>query len=46
MSKQKIASEKNTIVKEAVNLAEMKVAQTQAQVKMYVRALTHIVPSA
>lgn len=31
----KVASDKNSKMKEAMKVAEMKVAQTQAQVKMY-----------
>ena len=35
LSKHKAASDKNSKMKEAMKVAEMKVAQTQAQVKMY-----------
>ena len=35
-SKYRVVSEKHAKVKEAVNVTELKVSQTQAQVKMYI----------
>ena len=40
-SKYRVVSEKHAKVKEAVNVTELKVTQTQAQVKMYEHYIIH-----